>query len=73
MAYTRVRFKAPQTLFGERGLPFWANARLAAINWHRKRAWWAVANHAPLHFIEIIFYSTASLLAAIGLAWYFLK
>jgi hypothetical protein len=38
MAYTRVRFKAPQTLFGERGLPFWAKARLAAINWHRKRA-----------------------------------
>jgi hypothetical protein len=28
MAYTRVRFKAPQTLFGERGLLFWAESAI---------------------------------------------
>jgi hypothetical protein len=33
----------------------------------------AMAKHAPLHFFEIVFYSTASLLVAIGLALYFLR
>jgi hypothetical protein len=32
----------------------------------------AMSNRAPLHGFEIIFYSTASLLAAVGLTWYFL-
>jgi hypothetical protein len=32
-----------------------------------------MANHAPLHSIEIIFYSAASLLAVTGLAWFFLR
>jgi hypothetical protein len=26
-------------------------------------------NHAPLHFFEIVFYTTAVFLAVIGLAW----
>jgi len=30
-------------------------------------------NDAPPHAIEVVFYSTALLLAAIGLAWYFLR
>jgi len=33
----------------------------------------AMSNRAPLHAFEIIFYSTASLLAAVGLTWYFLR
>jgi hypothetical protein len=32
----------------------------------------AMLNRAPLHAFEIIFYSTASVLAAVGLTWYFL-
>jgi hypothetical protein len=32
----------------------------------------AMPNRTPLHGFEIIFYSTASLLAAVGLTWYFL-
>lgn len=31
-----------------------------------------VSNRAPLHKVEIIFYSTAVVFAAIGLTWYFL-
>jgi hypothetical protein len=33
----------------------------------------AMSNHAPLHSFEIIFYSIASLLAVIGLAWYLFR
>jgi len=32
----------------------------------------AMSNRAPLHAFEIVFYSTASVLAAVGLTWYFL-
>jgi hypothetical protein len=32
----------------------------------------SMLNRAPLHAFEIIFYSTASVLAAVGLTWYFL-
>jgi len=31
-----------------------------------------MSNRTRLHGFEIIFYSTASLLAAVGLTWYFL-
>jgi len=33
----------------------------------------AMSNHAPLHSVEIIFYSTAFMLAVFGLAWYVLR
>jgi hypothetical protein len=33
----------------------------------------AMSNHAPLHPVEIAFYSTACLLVVIALAWYFLR
>jgi hypothetical protein len=33
----------------------------------------AMLNHAPLHSIEIIFYSAASLIAVAGVTWFFLK
>lgn len=32
----------------------------------------AMSDRAPLHAFEIIFYSTASVFAAVGLTWYFL-
>jgi hypothetical protein len=31
----------------------------------------SVSNHAPPHSFEIIFYSTAFLVVALGLTWYF--
>lgn len=30
-----------------------------------------MSKHAPMHFIEISFYSTASFLALFGLTWFF--
>jgi hypothetical protein len=33
----------------------------------------AMSNHAPLHSIEIVFYSAASFFAIAGLAWFFLR
>jgi hypothetical protein len=32
----------------------------------------AMSNHVPLHLFEIVFYSTAALLTAIGVAWVWL-
>jgi hypothetical protein len=32
----------------------------------------AMSNRTPLHAFEIVFYSTACVLAAVGLTWYFL-
>jgi len=31
-----------------------------------------MSNHVPLHLFEIVFYSTAALLTAIGVAWVWL-
>jgi hypothetical protein len=33
----------------------------------------AMANQAPLHAVEIIFYAAASFIAVAGLAWFFLR
>jgi hypothetical protein len=56
---------------GRSRLPFWLRVIASYQSAAHARMVFAMSSHAPLHFFEIIFYSTASLLAVIGLAWYF--
>jgi hypothetical protein len=53
---------------GDRGRPFRSIATPLAQR-YRKPYGAAMSNRAPLHLFEIVFYSTAALLAASGVVW----
>jgi hypothetical protein len=60
-----VRFKALRGPCGQHGCRLSIRAESAHDS--------VMPNQAPLHSIEIIFYSAASFLAVVGLTWFLLK
>jgi hypothetical protein len=60
-----VRFKALGSRCGQLGFRLSIGAQSAHDS--------VMPNQAPLHSIEIIFYSAASFLAVVGMTWFFLR
>jgi hypothetical protein len=65
MGHRCVRFKAIRCRCGQLGF----RLSIAAESAHDS----VMSNQAPLHSIEIVFYSAASFLAVVGLTWFLLK
>jgi hypothetical protein len=65
MGHRCVRFKALSGRCGPLGFRLSIEAESAHDS--------VMSNQAPLHSIEIVFYSAASFLAVVGLTWFLLK